>query len=92
MSKSTTPVGSTEPMDMQTWRDGHSRAVDAADTLRAALAAVGLPERVWCAVRPQVTHKGTPYVHLGMLRADHVKQIAEALHAAAASAEETPAR
>lgn len=73
-------------MDMQTWRDGHTRATDAAESFQAALAALGIPEAVWSGMRPTVTFNGLPYVHLGMLPADVVEQIAEALRAAKTSA------
>ncbi|MBT2403549.1 MULTISPECIES: hypothetical protein [unclassified Streptomyces] len=66
-------------MDMQTWRDSHSRATDAREAFVAALEALGVPESAWNAVRPVVTYTGTPYVHLGMIRADVVEQVAEAL-------------
>jgi hypothetical protein len=66
-------------MDMQTWRDARTRAVDAAAALRAALAALGAPESVWGSVRPMVTPKGTAYVHVGMVQADVVGQMAEAM-------------
>lgn len=65
-------------MEMQTWR-AHARATDAREALVAALAALEAPESAWCAVRPVVTHKGTPYVHLGMIPADVVERMAEAL-------------
>ncbi len=66
-------------MDMQTWRDAHARATDAREALVAALAALDVHETTWSTVRPVVTHNGTPYVHLGMIRAEVVEQIAEAL-------------
>ncbi|WP_217251929.1 hypothetical protein [Streptomyces sp. AC602_WCS936] len=66
-------------MDMQTYRDGRKQATDAAEAIRAALAALGLPERVWGSVRPMVTHNGKPYVHLGMVRAEVAEKIAEAM-------------
>lgn len=69
-------------MDMQTWRDGRAAAVDATEALiRAALASLGAPESVWGAVRPVVTHKGTAYVHVGMVRADVAERMAEAMRA-----------
>jgi hypothetical protein len=74
-------------MDMQTYRDGRKRAEDAADALRQALVALGLPERVLGSIRPMVTHRGSPYVHLGMIRADAVAQIAEAMRAPAEAVE-----
>ncbi|MGO4460477.1 hypothetical protein AB4039_24795 [Streptomyces sp. M-16] len=66
-------------MDMQTWRDARTQATDATEAIRAALAALGVPESAWSSVRPVVTHSGQAYVHLGMIRADAVEQIAEAL-------------
>lgn len=67
------------PMDMATYRDGRKAATDAAEAIRAALAGLGLSERVWGSVRPMVTHSGKPYVHLGMVRADVAEKIAEAM-------------
>ncbi|GGZ70892.1 hypothetical protein GCM10010344_42030 [Streptomyces bluensis] len=72
-------------MDMQTWRDSRSRADSATDALREALAGLGIPERVQRHLRPMVTHRGSPMVHVGMLQAEHVEQIAEALRVAAES-------
>lgn len=66
-------------MDIQTWRDGRAAAVEATEVLRAALAAFGAPESVWVTVRPVVTHKGTAYVHVGMVRADVAEQMAAAM-------------
>ncbi len=74
-------------MDMQTWRDGHGRATDAAESLRAALASLGVPESTWSGIRPSVTHTGKPYVHLGMLSADVVERIAEAMRITETSAQ-----
>ncbi|GGW77671.1 hypothetical protein GCM10010383_01220 [Streptomyces lomondensis] len=54
-------------------------AEDAADALRKALADLGLPENVWDGIRPMVTQRGTPYVHLGMVRADVAEKMAEAM-------------
>ncbi|WP_405798774.1 hypothetical protein [Streptomyces sp. NBC_01506] len=70
-------------MDMQTWRNSRSRADNATNALREALAALGLPERVQQHLRPMVTHSGTPLVHVGMLNAEYIEQIAEALRVAA---------
>ncbi|MFD3946115.1 hypothetical protein [Streptomyces sp. NPDC058579] len=64
---------------MQTWRDSRAKATEAAESLRAALAALGVPESAWSSVRPVVTHSGGAYVHLGMIRADAVERIAVAL-------------
>ncbi|MGW7364809.1 hypothetical protein ACWGI8_15600 [Streptomyces sp. NPDC054841] len=71
-------------MDMQTWRDSRTRADDATKALREALEALGVPENVREHLRPMVTHSGTPYVHVGMVRADHIERVAEALRVAAA--------
>ncbi|MGW5396725.1 hypothetical protein [Streptomyces sp. NPDC003952] len=73
-------------MEMQVWRDGHARATDALESLRAALGALGIPEDMWTGMRPTVTFNGLPYVHLGMLPADVVEQIAEALRLTKTSA------
>jgi hypothetical protein len=70
-------------MDMQTWRDSRDRADNATQALRDALAAIGLPERVQRHPRPMVTHSGAAFVHVGMLRAEYVEQIAEVLRIAA---------
>ncbi|WP_247614028.1 hypothetical protein [Streptomyces tagetis] len=70
---------------MQTYRDGRKEATDAAEAIRAALAALGLPERVWGSVRPMVTHSGKPYVHLGMVRAEAAARIAEAIRSGRSS-------
>ncbi|MEU9370948.1 hypothetical protein AB0D71_41125 [Streptomyces avermitilis] len=70
-------------MDMQTWRASRARADNATNALREALTALGLPERVQQHLRPMVTHSGTPLVHVGMLNAEYIEQIAEALRAAA---------
>ncbi|WP_329380575.1 hypothetical protein OG625_15200 [Streptomyces sp. NBC_01351] len=64
---------------METWRDGRSRATDATEAIRAALAALGVAEAAWSGVRPLVTQTGRPYVDLGTLRAEVVEQLAEAL-------------
>lgn len=73
-------------MDMQTWRDGRTRATDAAESIRVALTTLGIPEAAWRGIRPTVTYNGLPYVHLGMLPAAVVEQIAEAMRATEASA------
>jgi len=70
-------------MDMQTWRDSRSRAENATQALREALVAIGLPQCVQEHPRPMVTHSGMPFVHVGMLKAEYVEQIADALCVAA---------
>lgn len=70
-------------MDMQTYRDGRKAADNASKALREALRMLGLPPTAYDHVRPTVTHKGTAYVHIGMLRAEYIEQIAEALRAPA---------
>lgn len=72
-------------MEMQTWRDAWGRADDASESIRAALAALGVPESVWGTLRPSVTHNGHAYVDFGKLPADVVEQIAEALRLPATS-------
>ena len=74
-------------MDMQTWRDGHERATDSAEAIRAALIALGVSESEWSGIRPTVTRTGRPYVHLGQLPADVVEQLAELLRIVATSTE-----
>lgn len=66
---------------MQTWRDSRATAVEATEALRAALASLGAPERVWGTLRPVVTHRGAAYVHVGMVRADVAERMAEAMRA-----------
>ncbi|MFC4608676.1 hypothetical protein ACFO9E_12710 [Streptomyces maoxianensis] len=61
------------------WRDARQSAVDAAEAVRAALAALGLPEAAWSGVRPMVTASGRPLVHLGALPAAAVEVTAKAL-------------
>ncbi|WP_435283299.1 hypothetical protein [Streptomyces koelreuteriae] len=72
-------------MDMQAYRDGRSKATEAAEAVREALAGLGFPESVWGSVRPMVTRSGKPYVHLGMVRADVAEKIAEAMRASSSA-------
>ncbi|WP_329217928.1 hypothetical protein OG352_17150 [Streptomyces sp. NBC_01485] len=76
-------------MDMQTWRDSRTRAQDAANGLRDALASLGLPERVQRHLRPMVTHSGTPFVHVGIRKAEDVERMANALRNSTAASQET---
>ncbi|MFE3994009.1 hypothetical protein ACFXPW_20330 [Streptomyces goshikiensis] len=71
---------------MQTWRDGRAKATDAAESIRAALATLGIPESAWSGIRPTVTFNGLPYVQLGMLPAAVVEQMAEAMRTTETSA------
>ncbi|MFF4367633.1 hypothetical protein [Streptomyces sp. NPDC001594] len=66
-------------MEMQTWRDSWGRAENASESIRAALAALGVSEAVQNSLRPTVTHNGGAYVDFGKIPADVVEQIAEAL-------------
>ncbi|MER6713791.1 hypothetical protein [Streptomyces sp. NPDC000877] len=74
-------------MDMQTYRNGRKQAEDAADALKEALAGLGFPESVWSGIRPMVTHRGTPYVHIGMIRAGVAEKMAEAMRTPAEAVE-----
>ncbi|MGW4030643.1 hypothetical protein ACWEFL_15195 [Streptomyces sp. NPDC004838] len=71
-------------MDMQVWRDTRSEAVAAAEAMRTAMAALGIPERVWRLVEARVT-RGRAYVQLGMVRADAVELMADILLRATAA-------
>ncbi|SER05133.1 hypothetical protein SAMN04487983_1010215 [Streptomyces sp. yr375] len=82
-------------MEMRTWRESRRRADDAATALREALAGLDLPESqsrrsLLRHLRPVVTHTGTPFVHVGMVRAEHVERIAEALRVAAGQPKHAP--
>lgn len=66
-------------MDMQTWRSSSVVARDACESLRAALARLGIPERDLSGLRPRVHASGRPMVVLGTLRADVVEKVTEAL-------------
>ncbi|MET3983444.1 hypothetical protein [Streptomyces sp. PvR034] len=66
-------------MDTRTWRDGHARADAAAEALRVALVALGVPERAWKGMRPTVTADGLPCVQLPLLPADVIGLMAEAV-------------
>ncbi|MFI5985738.1 hypothetical protein ACIBEA_33360 [Streptomyces sp. NPDC051555] len=71
---------------MQTWRDAWGRADDAAESIRAALATLGVSESVLRCLRPTVTNSGGSYVDFGKLPADVVEQVAEALRLTKTSA------
>lgn len=70
-------------MDMQTWWDSRSRAVDASTAFREGLAALGVAEPVQQRLRPLVTHSGTALVHVGTICAEDAERIAEGLRVAA---------
>lgn len=76
---------------MQTWRDGRTAALNASEALREVLASLGLPESSYTAIRPQVTPRGQPLVHVGSIPSAHVEQIAEALRSTRAHASGTAA-
>ncbi|MGW1882999.1 hypothetical protein [Streptomyces sp. NPDC001970] len=64
---------------MSQWRDGRTVAGDATSALIHALAELGIPERQYRHARPVVTCSGRPYVYLGLVPAEVVERIAEAL-------------
>ncbi|MFF1657760.1 hypothetical protein [Streptomyces sp. NPDC058255] len=66
-------------VDVQTYRDSRAKATDASEAVRKAMASLGIPESIWGTIRPVVTHKGSSYVHLGVVRADAAKTMAEAM-------------
>ncbi|WP_327306084.1 hypothetical protein OG730_23485 [Streptomyces sp. NBC_01298] len=66
-------------MEMQVWRDCHQKADDATAAMQEALAGLGLPDSAWSGIQGRVTNSGRAYVHMGMLRAEHVERIAEAI-------------
>lgn len=66
-------------LDMQQWRDARTAAEDAADALRQALAALGVPARCYRQVRPVVTPSGKSYVLMGPLPVDLAAHMSEAL-------------
>ncbi|MER5889543.1 hypothetical protein ABT160_37445 [Streptomyces sp. NPDC001941] len=66
-------------MEMRTWRDAWARADSACRALQGALVEIGLSEDDVRGVRAHVHRQGVPLVHLGVLRADHVEAVAEAL-------------
>ncbi|MFG3499485.1 hypothetical protein [Streptomyces sp. NPDC047928] len=61
------------------WRDGWERADKAAEALKEALTSLGVPRTAHGVVRPVVTRRGGAYVDLGMVRADVVVLLVEAL-------------
>ncbi|WP_399226266.1 hypothetical protein [Streptomyces sp. TRM49041] len=73
------------PMSLEQWRECWARAEGAAEGLREALSALGVPQVAYGAVRPVVTHNGRVYVDVGMLRGDAAVMVAEALKPAGGS-------
>uniref|UniRef100_A0AAU2V369 Uncharacterized protein n=1 Tax=Streptomyces sp. NBC_00003 TaxID=2903608 RepID=A0AAU2V369_9ACTN len=70
-------------MEMQAWRDAWARAEGASNALREVLQGLGFPEPVWAAIRPQVHYRGTAQVHVGVIDAGRVEELAEALRGSA---------
>nr|WP_223279504.1 hypothetical protein [Streptomyces sp. SDr-06] len=68
---------------MQAWRDAWARAEGACEGLRGVFEGLGFPESVRVSLRPQVHYRGTAQVHVGVLDAAHVEELAEALRAGA---------
>ncbi|WP_406507080.1 hypothetical protein [Streptomyces sp. NBC_00212] len=66
-------------MEMQAWRDAWTRAEAACNALREALEFLGFPEPVRAAIRPQVHYRGTAQVHVGVIDAGRVEELAAAL-------------
>ncbi|WTL06067.1 hypothetical protein OG501_12320 [Streptomyces niveus] len=64
---------------MQQWRDGRKAAGEATEALREVLADRGFPADWFSHLRPVVAYSGRPLVHIGVLPADMVEQLAEAL-------------
>lgn len=62
-------------MDLQQYRNVRAEAEAAAQALRAACAASGLPESATRGIRAVVSGSGTPYVHIGVLNAGHVRAL-----------------
>ncbi|MFE6223740.1 hypothetical protein [Streptomyces sp. NPDC057854] len=63
---------------------------DAAEALRTAMAALGLPETAWRGIRTAVTHRGVAYVHVGLIPAAAAAAVAEALGASPAATDFRP--
>ncbi|WKX71241.1 hypothetical protein [Streptomyces sp. XD-27] len=68
------------PMPMDIWRERWDRADRTAAALRNALATHGIPESAYGSIRPVVTHQGSAYVDLGMLREDAAAKVAAVLN------------
>ncbi|MGK5630301.1 hypothetical protein [Streptomyces sp. URMC 123] len=67
------------PLPMPQWRERWQRADRAADALRGALAALGVPRSAHGPIRGVVTHQGHVLVDVGMLREDAAAAVAAAL-------------
>lgn len=66
-------------MDAPQWHENYAVAVTASEGLKAALAALGIPERGYRGIRPAMTSAGRPYVYLGILHARTVEAVISAL-------------
>lgn len=66
-------------MEMQQWRGSWDRAQSARDALCGALEALGVPQPVRDRLRPVVSSKGAAWVEPGLMAADVVEHIAEAI-------------
>ncbi|MFE2374670.1 hypothetical protein [Streptomyces sp. NPDC059398] len=73
-------------MDMQTWRYGRALARDAAEAVRAALATLGIPEAGGSEIRPALVYHGQVFAHVGMVPADVVGPMDEAMKVTETSA------
>ncbi|WP_176711216.1 hypothetical protein [Streptomyces sp. Ncost-T6T-1] len=67
------------PVEMQQWRDGRKAAENATEALSGALVALGIETERVSHLRPVVAYSGRPYVHMGVMPADLVERMAEAL-------------
>ncbi|MGW2658278.1 hypothetical protein ACWC1D_32085 [Streptomyces sp. NPDC001478] len=72
------------PTDPPQWRENYATAVAASEGMKAALAALGIPERGYRGIRPAMTSAGRPYVYLGILHARTVDAVIAALQPALA--------
>ncbi|MFJ4707119.1 hypothetical protein ACIP6I_20015 [Streptomyces anulatus] len=66
-------------VEMQQWRDGRKAAENATEALSEALMALGIEAEQVSHLRPVVAYSGRPYVHMGVMPADLVERMAEAL-------------
>ena len=74
-------------MEMDVFKSSSAQAKSAAEAIRDALRAVGVPNRDLREVRPQVLAHGRPVVNLGAWRLDAIEKVAAALQLGAAMME-----